>query len=168
MPAWSALTVLAFAVAFVASVAKWWIYFNIGAEAGEHRIMHSDDPGRIARAAYTYAHLLIIAGVVVSAAGDELVLAHPYGHTDMKTAAMVIGGPALFIIGNIAFKRLTANRYPLSHLVGLACLALVAPTALIAWPIVVAALVAASLVLVAAWETISLGPTRSAPAAEET
>ena len=34
---WTAATVAAFAVAFIGSVAMWWIYFNIGAErAAEH------------------------------------------------------------------------------------------------------------------------------------
>ena len=49
--------VAAFVVAFVGSVAMWWIYFNIGAERGSRHIAASDDPGRLARLAYTYMHL---------------------------------------------------------------------------------------------------------------
>ena len=37
----------------------------------------SDDPGRLARDAYTYLHLPIVAGVIVTAVGDELLIAHP-------------------------------------------------------------------------------------------
>ena len=55
----------------------WWIYFNIGAERASRRIARSSDPGRLARLAYTYLHLLLVAGIIVAAVGDELVLAHP-------------------------------------------------------------------------------------------
>ena len=47
---------------FVGSVAMWWIYFNIGAERGSHQIAHAEDPGRVARAVYTYFHIPIVAG----------------------------------------------------------------------------------------------------------
>ena len=75
---WTAATVAAFLSAFVGSVAMWWIYFNIGAETGQpaHRRGRAI-PGRLARLAYTYLHLPLVAGIIVAAVGDELVLAHP-------------------------------------------------------------------------------------------
>ena len=75
--AWTPPTMAAFLAAFLGSVAMWWIYFDSGAEHGSHRIAGSDDPGRIARIAYTYLHLLIVAGIIVCAVADELVLMHP-------------------------------------------------------------------------------------------
>ena len=87
----------------------WWIYFNIGAERGSRHIAASDDPGRLARIAYTYLHLPIVAGIVVAAVGDELVLAHPTGHTNVQTAAVLLGGPALYLLGNVLFKRASAK-----------------------------------------------------------
>ena len=108
----TAATVAAFAVAFVGSVAMWWIYFNIGAERASRTIARSSDPVRVAslaRLAYTYLHLPLVAGIVVAAVGDELVLAHPTGHTDAKTAAVLLGGPALYLLGNLLFKRATAS-----------------------------------------------------------
>ena len=60
----------------------------------------SEDPGRLARDAYTYLHLPIIAGVIVTAVGDELLLARP-GHPLTSAGAMaVLGGPALFLLGD--------------------------------------------------------------------
>ena len=41
------------------------------------RMGRSDDPGRIARSAYTYSHLPMVAGIIVTAVGDELVIGHP-------------------------------------------------------------------------------------------
>lgn len=152
---WTAPVVAAFIVAFIGSVTMWWIYFNIGAERARHRIAAASDPGRYARLAYTYVHLLLIAGIIVSAVSEELILAHPGGHTDFKTASTTIGGFALFLIGNILFKRIMTGRPTLSHLVGLGLLAVLAPFALILPPLAFGACATAILVIVAVWETRS-------------
>jgi low temperature requirement protein LtrA len=157
---WSTMTIAAFASAFIGSVAMWWIYFNIGAERASHRLSESADPGRVARLAYTYIHLLIVAGIVVAAVGDELVLAHPAGHSDTETAIALLGGPALFLVGNILFKRSATGRPALSHWIGLALLALLATAATRLSPLVLGAAATAVLVIVATWETRSF---RSGP-----
>ena len=156
---WTATTVAAFVVAFVGSVTMWWLYFNIGAERASRRIAGAGDPGRIARLAYTYVHLLLVAGIILVAVGDELVLAHPTGHTDLKTAAILLSGPALYLLGNFLFKQATTKgRTALSHLIGLLLLAAVAPLSLVVQPLAFSAATTAVLVLVAVWETLSLRP----------
>jgi low temperature requirement protein LtrA len=162
---WSPVTVAAFATAFVGSVAMWWIYFNIGAERGSKRITQSSDPGRLARLAYTYMHLPLVAGIVVAAVGDELLLAHPTGHADFKTGAAVLGGPALYLVGNLMFKRTTAHRPALSHIVGLILLAGLVPLAPLLPPLALAAAANLVLVMVAVWETRSLGTGDTEPEA---
>lgn len=158
--AWTPVTVAAFLVAFVGSLAMWWIYFNIGAERGSRQIAAADDPGRLARLVYTYLHLPLVAGIVVAAVGDELVLAHPTGHTDVKTAAVLLGGPALYLVGNLLFKRASAQYYPLSHLVGLGLLALLVLVASLASPLAFSACTTLVLVIVAIWETRSFRGTQ--------
>jgi len=155
---WTAATIAAFLVAFVGSVAMWWIYFNIGAERASRHIAGSGDPGRVARLSYTYLHLPLVAGIIVAAVGDELVLAHPTGHTDAKTAAVLIGGPALYLLGNLMFKRATAASPALSHMVGLGLLVLLIPVSTLVQPLTFSAATTAVLVLVAAWETLSFRP----------
>jgi low temperature requirement protein LtrA len=150
--------VAAFVVAFLASVAMWWIYFNIGAERGRDKIEHEDDPGRLARLAYTYLHLPVGAGIIVAAVGDELVLSHPGGETSLQTAATLLGGPALYLAGNVAFKRTLYGFMPRSHLVGIGAFAVLLLTIRLLPPLALAALVAAVLITVAVWETWSLRP----------
>jgi low temperature requirement protein LtrA len=162
--AWTTPTVAAFLVAFVGSVAMWWIYFNVGAETASRRISHSSDPGRLARLAYTYMHLPLVAGIIVSAVGDELVLAHPGGQMEARTAATLLAGPALYLLGNLMFKRTTANRPALSHMVGLGLLALLAPVSAGLEPLTLGAATTLVLVVVAVWETLSLGSARHAAA----
>jgi low temperature requirement protein LtrA len=159
--AWTPATAAAFLAAFVGSVAMWWIYFNIGAERGSRLIAATADPGRLARLAYTYMHLPIVAGIIVAAVADELVLAHPIGHGGPGTIATVLGGPALYLAGNLLFKGATAERLPLSHLGGLVLLALLMPLATVASPLAVATAATLVLVLVAAWEWRSLGQFRA-------
>jgi low temperature requirement protein LtrA len=158
----SPVAVASFLVAFTGSVAMWWIYFNIGAERGTRHLSKSDSPGRLGRL-YNYLHLPLVGGIILAAVGDELVLAHPTGHTDMKTAAVLLGAPALYLIGNLAFKRISAVRLALSHLVGMALLAALVPFATTLSPLALSAATTAVLVLVAIWETLSfrLGPGRT-------
>jgi low temperature requirement protein LtrA len=155
--AWSISTVAAFTVSFAGSVAMWAVYFNIGAERSSRLIVASEDSGRMARNAYTYMHLPIVAGIIVAAAGDELVLHHPGGHTDAKIAAVVIGGPALYLIGNSLFKRSSAPNFPLSHTVGVGLLLLLIPATPAVPPLLISAGATAVLIVVATWEWISLG-----------
>lgn len=99
-------TVLAgFVIAFLGSVALWWVYFDRAAGDAEHLIARSDDPGRLGRLAYTYLHIPMVAGIIVAAVGDELAIAHPLGHAGPEIAATVLGGPAIFLLGHLLFKR---------------------------------------------------------------
>jgi low temperature requirement protein LtrA len=149
---WSLDVVAALVVAFAGSVAMWAIYFNIGAERSSRLIASSDDPGRLARSGYTYIHILIIAGIIVAAVGDELVLHHPRGHADLPSIAVLIGGPALYLAGNAMFKRLSAPHFPLSHLVGLGLLAVLLAAAPSMSLLVLSAATTVILIGVAVWE----------------
>jgi low temperature requirement protein LtrA len=164
---WKVTTVAAFALAFVGSVAMWVVYFNIGATRASRHIASSADPGRVARSGYTYFHIPIVAGIIVAAVGDELVLQHPEGHdghTGLAVAAVIIGGPALYLVGNGLFKRLSAPYFPLSHLVGLGLLAILAPAAAVTVPLALAGGTTAVLIIVAAWEWRSLRGSLPQPA----
>ena len=145
----------AFVCAFVGSVAMWWIYFNIGAERGSRQFAHSRRSGRVARAVYTYFHIPIVAGIVVCAVADEITIKHAVGHMELSAAATLLGGPALYLAGNILFKRASAKYYPLSHLVGLGLLLLLTPVALFMSPLALGAATTVVLVIVAVWETWS-------------
>ena len=139
------------------SVAMWVVYFNIGAERSSRTVAASTDPGRLARSGYTYLHIPIVAGIIVAAVADELILHHPGGHTDLKTAAVILGGPALYLAGNSLFKWLTAPWAPLSHTVGLGLLGLLIVAVPFVPPLALSAATTAVLILVAVWEWVSLG-----------
>lgn len=147
---------LAFATAFLGSAALWWLYFDTGARRGSERLESSDQVGLIARNAYTYWHIPIVAGLVVSAVADEMLLMHPYGHIEPGFLAVSVGGSLLFLIGNMGFKKSTNDRRlpPFSHMLGSALLILAGAAAWFGhWqPISLGIATFAVLVFTAIWE----------------
>ncbi|WP_084964433.1 low temperature requirement protein A [Thermoactinospora rubra] len=145
----------AFVVAFLGSVALWWVYFDRTAEAAAQAIAASDDPGRLGRSAYTFIHLPMVAGIIVAAVGDELVIAHPGAYGDRWwTAVMVCGGPALFLAGHALFKRAVFGYVPINRVLAVAVLVALIPLAKAVPPLALAA--AAMLVVwaVAIWDAV--------------
>ena len=114
------VTTSALVVVFLGSVGLWWIYFDKAADDAGKEIEESDDPGRLGRSAYTYFHVPMVAGIIVTAVGDELVLAHPSGTADAASVATILGGPALFLLGHALFKLSTFERISVSRLVAIA------------------------------------------------
>ncbi|HEY5129195.1 MAG TPA: low temperature requirement protein A [Bradyrhizobium sp.] len=165
--AWTTDTVIAFVSAFIGALTMWWIYFHKGAGAGSEQISRSSEPGRLARLAYTYLHMPIVAGIILSAVADELVLTHPADHSDPKTVLSAIGGPLLFLVGTILFKHTIRGWLQLSHGAGIVALAGLAWFASGLSPLMLSMLTTAIMIMVAAWESISLKSDAAASRPEE-
>lgn len=148
----STATYLAFLVAFVGSLTMWWIYFDTSSKDGSHVITTSDDPGRIG-AYFHYVHIIIIAGLIVTAVSSDLLIAHPENKVKLKYALVIAGGPAIYLIGNAIYKKVVYGRFPLSHLIGLFCLIISALVASQFNILILGSSALASLLLVAFWET---------------
>ena len=89
-------------VAFTGTIALWWIYFDRIAEAGRHLMSTSADPGRFALSAYTWAHIPMVAGIIVSRVADDLVIEHPRrrrhrGHADHPRRARAVPDRQLLV-----------------------------------------------------------------------
>ena len=144
---------------FVGSVAMWWIYFNIGAEAGSepayrNRAIPDDWRG-------SPTPICTCRSWPASSSlrwRDELVLNHPGGHSDAKTVISSIGGPLLFLFGTILFKHSFRGFLQLSHGAGIVALCVLAWFASELSPLVLSILTTAIMIAVAVWETISLRP----------
>jgi low temperature requirement protein LtrA len=139
----------------------WWLYFHKGAEAGSELISNSSEPGRLARLAYTYLHLPIVAGIILSAVADDVVLQHPAGHSDVRVIVSAVGGPMLFLIGAILFKHAIRGWLQLSHGVGIVALGALGWFGKELSPLMLSIATTLLMVIVAVWESLSL---RSKPA----
>ena len=119
----------AFAVAFASAVTLWWIYFDRAAQDSAHEIAASDDPGRLAAYAFHYVHPLIVGGIIVLAAADEVVLEHLTEHATAAVAWLVLGGVGLFLFGHAVFKYLVWRAVSWPRVVGIGLVAVAAPVA---------------------------------------
>jgi low temperature requirement protein LtrA len=152
----STATVSAFVVAFLGSVALWWIYFGRSAEAASGMFSSSEDPGRLARSAYTYFHLPMIAGIITVAAADELTVAHPGEHGTLASVTLTLGGTALFLAGHALFKWAVFGGLSWPRVVAIAALIALIPVSF-AIPTLALTGVAGLIVvgLVAVWDTLA-------------
>ena len=94
----------AFGTAVIGSIGLWWLYFDRSAGEAAAVIAASPDPGRMGRTAYHLIHPIMVAGIIVVGAGDQVVLSRPGATGVASTAWLVLGGAALFIAGHAAFK----------------------------------------------------------------
>jgi low temperature requirement protein LtrA len=117
--------VTAFALAFLGTAALWWLYFNLVANIAQRRLARSENRTLLARDAYTYLHVVIVAGILLSAVGDELVIAHPTAQLPDAQVAAVVCGPALYLLAHVALRLRMAGTLSPRRLAGaLACLAI--------------------------------------------
>ncbi len=125
----SAERLLVLAVAFAGTVALWWCYFHRAEEIGLKAIDGASDASRIVGLG-NYALIAMVAGIVAIAVGDELAIADPHAASTASTAALVFGGPLIFLLAQMAFMRRAAGDFPSTRvLASAALLALAALTA---------------------------------------
>ena len=126
-------------MAFLSSVALWWLYFGQEATSAVRRMAADEAPGRVGRYAYTYLHLPIVAGILLTVVGDELVIAHPSDELGTAGALAVLGGPALYLLGLVAFSARVGRPQPWTRTAAAATLAACVPLAAEAQALAVAA-----------------------------
>ncbi|MFE9955087.1 low temperature requirement protein A [Micromonospora sp. NPDC005299] len=111
---------------FVLTVTMWRIYIVYVADYLATGIDEANNPGRIALVA-AYAHLVKVAGVVLVAAGGDLVARDPVGEINPTELAIVTAGPLVFLAGRSVYA-LVVFRAMLWRLpIGVAVLSLAAP-----------------------------------------
>ena len=103
--------VVALALAFLVTGALWWLYFGEIAESSQRRIAESDDPGRLARDAYTYLHAPIVTGIIMVAVGDDLLIAGPGRALTAAGILMTVAGPAVYLAGEGLVRLRMVGRY---------------------------------------------------------
>jgi low temperature requirement protein LtrA len=149
---------LAFAVfcsSFFVTGLMWWIYFHHGQEKAADKAEETSEPETVAHNLFTYGHLPIVAGIILTAVGADFSLSHPEEKSGITVALAILGGPAMFLIGNIWLKLASAQKLPISHLAGLAVL-LSAALVLPQQNFTIQMISMAALFIVALWEYMAL------------
>ena len=150
---------LAIGIAAVVGVglaaAMWWIYFDVVALVSAERLDQAEEgpeQNELARDSYSYIHLALVAGIVVSAFGLKTTIAHTGEDLDAVTAFALLGGLAIYLLGLVAFRyrhRHTINRNKLT--VAILLLALI-PLATAVPALLTVAIAGVLIWLLVAWE----------------
>jgi low temperature requirement protein LtrA len=106
----------------------------------------------LARDAYTYLHAPIVAGIIAVAVGDDLLIAAPGRALHGVGLAMVLGGPALYLVGESLFRLRVTGAANAERLAVAAILVLLAPLGSQISALALSATVAALLSALALWE----------------
>lgn len=121
---WSGAVVSALLATFAGTLAMWWLYFGTSSKDATGAITGSADPGRMA-ALFHYVHVILVAGVIGTAVGNDLALAHPHDVAGLTQALALTAGPGLYLFGSVLYKRIVYGAIPVTHLAGMAALLLV-------------------------------------------
>jgi len=144
--------VVCLVVAFAETAALWWLYFGATAEDTRTMLSSCDDPGRLARDAYTYLQLPIVAGIIATAVGNDLLIAEPHDALHGVGLAMIVGGPALFLLGESLFRWRMTKRTNVPRLAVAGALVVVGLVGDQLSALLVSVTVAVLLSALAAWE----------------
>jgi low temperature requirement protein LtrA len=85
------------------TVALWWTYFDRFAAVAEERLRSHHDPVLAAADAYSYLHLVLVAGIITFAVGVKLAVHDVREPLDDATRLALCGGVALYLVGHVAF-----------------------------------------------------------------
>jgi low temperature requirement protein LtrA len=155
----------------------WWAYFDVVSLMAERvlRRAEGEERTRMARDAYSYLHLPMIAGVVLLALGMKKVLEFTGDgtHHDLSEAlallplAAMYGGVALYLLANVAFKYRIVRRANVHRSVAAALLLVLIPLAARIPALAALGLVTAVLVAVIAFEAVRFSDIREQVRHEE-
>jgi low temperature requirement protein LtrA len=139
--------VAALLLSFLSSTALWWLYFGevAGSVLERMRAATAEERGQIGRDIYTYLHLPIVAGIVLVAVGDELVIGHPTDALHDSGALIALGAPALFLAGLMACAARIGQAQSLPRAVVVIALLAAVPLAAVADGLVVSGVLTALL-----------------------
>ncbi|HEX2361703.1 MAG TPA: low temperature requirement protein A [Jiangellaceae bacterium] len=119
------------------AAALWWVYFDVTAAIAERALAAEPDADRprMARDAYSYLHLPLIAGIVLLALGMKKVLEYVGGAGDHDLSDpltgvslyALVGGVVLYLVGHVAFKWRTQRELYSPRLIAAAALLALTP-----------------------------------------
>jgi low temperature requirement protein LtrA len=118
----------AFVSAFVTTVLLWRIYIYRAGELLGRAIAAAEQPSRSSQAA-SYAHLVMVVGIVLTTVANELTINHPFGPQHPAWTVVLVVGPAVFLFGRALFELTVFGRMSRARLTGMALILLLLPLA---------------------------------------
>ena len=120
--------VIAAGLGLLPAIGMWWTYFDRFAERAQERLREHRDPVLAAADAYSYIHLVIIAGIIIFADGVKLTVNNSAQAPMPDGGRLALcAGVAVYLIGLAAFRlRIAGDKRPAPLLIAAALMALYA------------------------------------------
>ena len=151
------------------AAAMWWAYFDVVAVVAARRLS-STPAGRqqneMARDAYSYLHLPMVAGIVLIALGMKKTLEHVDEPLGTVPAAALAGGAALYLLAHVAFRLRVVQTLNVQRLLVAIVLLAFAPVADEPDALITIAIVAAVLWALIVFEVVRFADFRAQTRAE--
>ncbi|MEV4498080.1 low temperature requirement protein A [Micromonospora arborensis] len=144
-----AIQTVGFVLALATTVLFWRIYFHVAGGLLDTAVSRSRSADRLATD-MAFAHLIMIAGIVLSGVGFELFVTEPLGHRPAAWLIAILGGPVLFLVGRSTLEYQVFARVSRSRTAALLALGLLTPVSLHLAPLAAGAAAAVVLLGVAA------------------
>ncbi len=150
-------------LSLVASASLWWAYFDVVAEIAGQRLAELRGTTRnlMARDAFAYLHLPMIAGIELFALGVEQVVGHVDEPLKPEASAALFGGVALYLLAHVAFKLRNGGSFGSQRLVAAVLCAAAVPLGTEVDALAALALVAAIAAGLIAYEVIRYRESRA-------
>ena len=149
--------VLASVLGVALAAALWWAYFDLVMLVAERRLFAAKgaERARLARDAYPYLHLPMVAGIIFVALGIKQALAHVGDPLGTIPAVALCSGVALYLFGHNAFRLREVGSVSVPRVVvTILCLVLI-PVAVSTIPsLVILAILAGLMCALVAFETM--------------
>jgi low temperature requirement protein LtrA len=148
--------IVAAVLGFVVVTSFWLAYFDFFPARGQQMLDDRSGEERIAlaRDAYTYLHLPMVAGIVLFAFAMKVTLAHVSDKLDTIPALALCGGPALYLFAYVALRFRVSRTFGRGRLIASIACGLLVPVALVVPALVALALVAVVWVALHTYEII--------------
>ncbi len=145
------------------AAAQWWLYFDVVARVAERRLSRAA-PGReqneIARDSYSFLHLPMVAGIVLVALGLKKTLGDVGEPLKLVPAVAALGGTAIYLLAHVAFRWRNVHTLSRQRLICAVLLLLLVPAALELPALATAAILAAVLIALVAYEALRFAGAR--------
>ncbi|GAB3939505.1 low temperature requirement protein A [Micromonospora vulcania] len=118
------------ALAFTSAALMWRLYiYRAGAQLAP-AIAASREPHRLSQWS-AYVHMVMVAGIILTAVGFTLAIEHPVEHIPPSWIAGIVGGPILFLAGRSGFEYVICGRVTMPRLIGILVLAGLSPAVIL-------------------------------------
>ena len=124
--------ILAAVLGMALAASFWWVYFDVSALIAANRLAEVEDikkRNELARDAFSYLHLPMVASIVLVALALKQTLAHVGDPLGWEPAAALVGGASLYLLAHVAFKYRGVRKLSVPRLVVAGALLVLLPFA---------------------------------------